>query len=168
MNDGINTNHPLTNVARFARCVTTEQYIDETGFVVIQIPFYLTDIETGPSWISRYVDALYGRGMLYLRISAGLIDDGNILFGSAVLMIQIGIHNDIREAYTFLCTNYECEEDEIILVGFSRGVFAARALSFLLDKLGVLRKAGLKHLGVLYEKWQISYQSKNDIKAENE
>lgn len=85
-----------------------------------------------------------------------------------MLMIWIGIHNDIREAYTFICLNYEAEEDEIVLVGFSRGAFAARALSFLLDKLGVLRKAGLKHLGVLYEKWNASYKSKDNADANAE
>lgn len=57
-------------------------------------------------------------------------------------MIWTGTHNDVREAYTFICLNYEAKEDEIVLVGFSRGAFAARALSFLLGKLDVLRKAG--------------------------
>lgn len=83
-------------------------------------------------------------------------------------MIWIGIHNDIREAYTFICLNYEAKEDEIVLVGFSRGAFAARALNFLLDKLGVLRKAGLRHLGVLYEKWKASYQTEDNIDANTE
>ena len=50
-------------------------------------------------------------------------------------------------------------------MGFSRGAFAARALSYLLDKLGVLRKAGLKHLGVLYKKWNASYQNEDDTDA---
>ena len=84
-----------------------------------------------------------------------------------MLITRIGIHNDIREAYTFICLNYDNEEDEIVLVGFSRGAFAARALSYLLDKLGVLRKAGLKHLGVLYEKWKTSYQNEDDTDAHN-
>lgn len=53
-------------------------------------------------------------------------------------------------------------------MGFSRGAFAARALSFLLDKLGVLRKAGLKHLGVLYEKWKTSYQTEDNTDANAE
>ena len=53
-------------------------------------------------------------------------------------------------------------------MGFSRGAFAARALSFLLDKLGILRKAGLKHLGVLYEKWKASYHTHGNADADGE
>lgn len=50
-------------------------------------------------------------------------------------------------------------------MGFSQDAFAARALSYLLDKPGVLRKAGLKHLGVLYETWNASYQNGDDTDA---
>ena len=53
-------------------------------------------------------------------------------------------------------------------MGFSRGAFVARALNFLLGKLGVLRKTGLKYFEVLYEKWKTFYQTRTDTDADTE
>ena len=66
----------------------------------------------------------------------------------------IGLRHDILEAYTFICHNYSGKEDEIILIGFSRGAFTARALAFLLDDIGVLRKTGLRHLHKIFDLWE--------------
>lgn len=61
-NDGINSDNPLTNVARFARCVKIDD--DNASVQIVQIPFYMTGIGTGTSWIANIKDAFYGRGEL--------------------------------------------------------------------------------------------------------
>ena len=61
-NDGINSDNPLTNVARFARCVGAGNYEDEDGVQIIQITFYLTGIGTGTSFRANVKDAIFGRG----------------------------------------------------------------------------------------------------------
>lgn len=66
---------------------------------------------------------------------------------------QTGIEAEIREAYTFICHNHLYEKDEIILVGFSRGSFTVRALAYLINDVGVLRKQGLRYMGELFEHW---------------
>lgn len=58
-NDGINTDKPLTNVARFARCLKTGAY---ENVQIVQIPFYMTGIGTGTSWLANLKDAISGRG----------------------------------------------------------------------------------------------------------
>lgn len=63
-NDGINSDNPLTNVARFARCVKAEDYDKDAGVQIVQSTFYLTGIATGTSWIANIKDAISGRGEL--------------------------------------------------------------------------------------------------------
>jgi hypothetical protein len=76
--------------------------------------------------------------------------------------IKTGIENNIREAYSFLCLNYRNDEDEIILIGFSRGAFTVRALAFLINQVGLLKREGIRFLHDVFEAW--SEQScKNDL-----
>ena len=53
-----------------------------------------------------------------------------------------GISENIREAYAFICNNYE-DGDEIFLVGFSRGAFTARSIGGLIASFGLLTRKGL-------------------------
>ena len=64
LNDGINSDNPLTNVARFARCVKAGDYDYDAGVYIIQSTFYLTGIGTGTSWRTNATDAIFGRGKL--------------------------------------------------------------------------------------------------------
>jgi uncharacterized protein (DUF2235 family) len=66
-----------------------------------------------------------------------------------------GIHTIIRDAYTFICHNFNFDhgEDEIYLVGFSRGAFAARCVASLINDIGLLNKRGLQNLPVIYDLW---------------
>ena len=61
-----------------------------------------------------------------------------------------GLSDKIAEAYLWLMEHYQVG-DRIFLVGYSRGAFAARSLSGLIDRLGLLR---LEHL----EKFNNCYQ----------
>lgn len=69
--------------------------------------------------------------------------------------ITKGIHGDIQDAYHFLCLNYE-PEDEIYLVGFSRGAFAARTLACFVNDFGILRATRLVALTMVYDWWKDS------------
>ena len=61
-----------------------------------------------------------------------------------------GIKENIREAYSFLATNY-IEGDDIFLLGFSRGAFTARSVGGMIIDLGLLTKAGLPYFGEIFE-----------------
>ncbi|MFT7253101.1 MAG: hypothetical protein ACI81Q_000512 [Paracoccaceae bacterium] len=52
----------------------------------------------------------------------------------------IGINRTIKRSYLFLARNYR-PGDQIYLMGYSRGAFAARSLAGLIDTIGLLRKA---------------------------
>ena len=64
LNDGINSDNPLTNVARFARCVKVGDYDHDAGVHIVQSTFYLTGIGTGTSRLANAKDAISGRGKL--------------------------------------------------------------------------------------------------------
>ncbi|KAE8440705.1 hypothetical protein EG329_006791 [Mollisiaceae sp. DMI_Dod_QoI] len=122
-NDSISTDSPLTNVARISRCIPG---ISASG--IVQIVSYYCGIGSGTSKPGNFVDGLTGRG-----VSA-----------------------NIREAYTFICHNYESDGDdidEIVLIGFSRGAFTARAIASLIADVGLLKKGGLGYMIKLYKLW---------------
>ena len=64
-----------------------------------------------------------------------------------------GISTNIREAYDHVCQNY-IEGDEIFLLGFSRGAFTARSVAGFIDCMGVLTKAGLPYLSVIFKDFE--------------
>jgi uncharacterized protein (DUF2235 family) len=59
-NDSISTNNPLTNVARFSRCVE-----ERTDKGILQIVYYHTGVGVGTSRLSNTIDGAVGRGKLY-------------------------------------------------------------------------------------------------------
>lgn len=70
-------------------------------------------------------------------------------------MSGTGISAKIRNAYSFLSHNYNFVErnDEIILVGFSRGAFAAQCLASFISQTGLLQKQHLYYLRGLFTLW---------------
>ncbi|GAP84728.1 hypothetical protein SAMD00023353_0800290 [Rosellinia necatrix] len=67
-----------------------------------------------------------------------------------------GISAKIRNAYSFLSNNYNFQErqDQIILVGFSRGAFAVQCLASFLSDVGLLETKYLyHHLRPLFTLW---------------
>jgi uncharacterized protein (DUF2235 family) len=50
-----------------------------------------------------------------------------------------GLEDNIHDAYIFLVANYE-PEDEIYLIGFSRGAFTARSIGGMIRKCGILKR----------------------------
>ncbi|ORX94931.1 hypothetical protein BCR34DRAFT_608116 [Clohesyomyces aquaticus] len=68
-----------------------------------------------------------------------------------------GIHGMIQDAYYFLCLNFDFDEfgqDEIHLIGFSRGAFAVRALACFIEDVGILAKTRLALLSMVYSLWR--------------
>ncbi|MGD9542399.1 MAG: DUF2235 domain-containing protein, partial [Methylocystis sp.] len=60
-----------------------------------------------------------------------------------------GISNNIIDAYSFLVSNYE-ENDEIYLFGFSRGAFTARSIAGLVHNLGILKRCKMPLVSIAY------------------
>jgi len=99
----------------------------------------------------------------------GLGTDGDLedkLLGG---MTGFGISEHIREAYAFVANNYDpstAEEldialkdeskvmDEIVLLGFSRGAYTARAISSLITDMGLLTKKGMEQFWGIFTDWK--------------
>lgn len=56
-----------------------------------------------------------------------------------------GLDIEVREAYRFLCLNYE-DGDEIYLFGFSRGAYTVRSLAGLIYSCGLVRRTKLNSI----------------------
>lgn len=65
-----------------------------------------------------------------------------------------GLYENILGAYHFIAYNFETRQDEIHLVGFSRGAFTARGLAQLINEIGILTKRGLGNLRVIFDAWK--------------
>lgn len=63
------------------------------------------------------------------------------------------LRQDIRELYHFICMNY-VDGDDIVLVGFSRGAFTARAVADMIASLGLLTHEGLDHFYAIFNDYQ--------------
>ncbi|KAJ5716236.1 hypothetical protein N7493_008147 [Penicillium malachiteum] len=90
----------------------------------------------GESQIMYYHPGVGSTGGVADSISGGLFGDG--------------VGENIREAYSFIATNYE-PGDEIILIGFSRGAFTARGVAALIDAVGLLNSEGLNMLYPIFK-----------------
>jgi len=64
-----------------------------------------------------------------------------------------GIEELVRQAYGFICNNYE-RDDEIFLLGFSRGAYTARVISALISDVGLLTKHTLGYFAEVFHAWQ--------------
>ncbi|TAQ84258.1 hypothetical protein B7494_g7413 [Chlorociboria aeruginascens] len=75
-----------------------------------------------------------------------------------------GISEHIREAYAFIVNNYNLltqaevddetkPQDHIILLGFSRGAFTARAIASLISDVGLLTKMGMESFWGIFGDW---------------
>ena len=73
----------------------------------------------------------------------------------------VGLTSNVREAYGFICNNYDYG-DEIYITGFSRGAFTARSVAGVIGKCGILTKYGMNFF---YEALQY-YREYNTLSAE--
>ncbi|KAK4038098.1 hypothetical protein C8A01DRAFT_37995 [Parachaetomium inaequale] len=64
-----------------------------------------------------------------------------------------GVVRDIAESYRFICDNFNYN-DEIILIGFSRGAFTARSVAAMVCSLGFLNRSGLDQFPWIYKDYR--------------
>lgn len=115
-----------SNVTRLCRALNTNTPTSPiTSRYKTQIIYYHRGIGTGSSLESKYI----GGGT------------GNELSEHA------------RECYGFLCNNYQ-PGDEIFLFGFSRGAYTARAISTLINDVGLLTAMGMEWFYEIFEDWK--------------
>ncbi|KAJ3574337.1 hypothetical protein NPX13_g4394 [Xylaria arbuscula] len=125
------TTAPLTNVARFARAIDRFSLnLDHPSSPVTQVIYYSAGIGSEPVLKTR-VDSIYSG------------------------ITGAGLEEDILNAYCFLCNNYNfgAQNDEIILIGFSRGGFTVRCLADFISQVGLLQRKSLPFLSVLFQRW---------------
>lgn len=126
-----------SNVTRIARAIPPTG-LDKTNHPpqpIAQLIFYQNGIGTGSK-------------SLYDKFVGGATGEG------------LAAH--IREAYSFVCLNYN-PGDEIFLLGFSRGAFTARSISSLINAVGLLTNKGLAFFPQIFEDWE--FQQKEGFRT---
>ncbi|AVQ73917.1 hypothetical protein MTo_03429 [Microcystis aeruginosa NIES-1211] len=84
---------------------------------------------------------------------------GNETFGC-------GLDRMIQDAYRFLVLNYNpTSEDEIYLLGFSRGAYIVRCLASFIDKCGILKRSKLQAIPQAYQLYRDHTVSADSAKA---
>lgn len=79
-----------------------------------------------------------------------------------------GIDKIIQDAYRLLCMNYDTDaQDEIYLVGFSRGAYIVRCLAEMIDKCGLLKRSKIGEIPKAYQLYRDYKIRPNDPKAQN-
>lgn len=112
------------------------------------------DLQTDETNVARLARAVHGSQqtggvfqiVLYIR---GVGTAGLKLETWIEGAIGLGIDDNIRSAYQFICQNY-VPGDEIFLLGFSRGAFTARSLAGLISACGILKRQAL---GSISDAW---------------
>ena len=69
-----------------------------------------------------------------------------------------GLSENIREAYSFLVSNYSEHDklkhpDSIFLIGFSRGAFTARSIGGFIGAVGILKKIAMPFFYEIFQDW---------------
>ena len=82
-------------------------------------------------------------------------DRGNFLASAWSVLTGSGLDLQIQQVYGALASRYELG-DEIFLIGYSRGAFAARSLAGLIDRVGLLRRdqAMQRHVSMAYRHYR--------------
>ncbi|TVY93792.1 Uncharacterized protein LAWI1_G000955 [Lachnellula willkommii] len=121
-----------------------------------------------PSNVTRIVRAIKHKDdtgipqiVFYQRGVGANGDEEDKVLGGAT---GAGLSEHVREAYGFLANNFDPESqdalndvsrpiDEIVLLGFSRGAFTARAISSLVSDVGLLTRAGMESFWGIFGDW---------------
>lgn len=111
----------------------------------VQIVHYQPGIGTGTGRVSNNVDAMTGRGEKVVFLQS---------IWDPILRKPLGLSKGIRAAYSFISLNWSGPEDEIVLIGFSRGAFTVRCVAQFIQEVGLLTKSGLRHLPKLFQIWR--------------
>lgn len=119
-----------------------------------------------PSNVTRMLRCIRNSGAdgkpQILMYHEGVGSSGRFLDSSIGGTFGLGLDQDIRDLYSFICYNY-VDGDDIILVGFSRGAFTARSVADLLCSLGILTIDGFEHFNDIFD----DYENMGSSKREN-
>jgi len=121
-----------SNVVRIVRAL---KHFDDAG--IEQLAYYQRGVGTDNDWEDKIVGGLTGN--------------------------DLGEH--IREAYGMIANNFNPESqkelqsgtgpvDQIVMLGFSRGAFTARAIASLISDVGLLTKLGMEYFWGVFEDWK--------------
>ncbi|KAF1811720.1 hypothetical protein P152DRAFT_437425 [Eremomyces bilateralis CBS 781.70] len=70
-------------------------------------------------------------------------------------LTSAGISENIREAYAFLVDNFVADnDDEIYLVGFSRGSYIARSIGGMIGSIGLLEKNAMRSFYPIFKDYE--------------
>ena len=127
------------NVIKFARSVKYAAD-DQTPQIVFYLPGYGTEEEDNlDNLIKRLGEGAFGWG----------------------------IDRIIQETYRFLCMNYNVDaQDEIYLMGFSRGAYIVRSLVGMIHKCGLLKRSKIREIPKAYQLYRDVKISPNHPKAQ--
>ncbi|KAJ5389922.1 uncharacterized protein N7496_000990 [Penicillium cataractarum] len=107
-----------------------------------------------PSNVTRLYRALRKKGLdgmsQVVYYHPGVGSSGSLSDEIAGGVFGAGVGENIREAYSFIATNYE-PGDEIMLIGFSRGAFTARSVAGLITEIGLLTSRGMEYLYPIFK-----------------
>lgn len=154
-NDSISTNNPLTNVARFSRCVK-----ERTKDGILQIVYYHTGVGVGTSRISNSIDGAVWAAVSHIRLL-------QTCYTLVLSFVDAGLGANVRNAYNFICQNFnhtDCN-DEIFLVGFSRGAFTVRCIASLIDSIGILIWEKQSDDGPILKEYVKNLENKRHVKT---
>ncbi|MEM0948070.1 MAG: DUF2235 domain-containing protein [Pseudomonadota bacterium] len=73
--------------------------------------------------------------------------------------LGVGLSNDIKSAYRWLCNNYSSGDSRIFLFGFSRGAYAVRSLAGLVGQIGILDFADVQSEDEKWAQVEQAYQA---------
>lgn len=136
----------LTNIGVLARSIAHTHTIDDGAGGIRQI----SQIVIYTSGVGSNVGALTKRGFLS-GLSASLNRMAGGLFGE-------GLEDGVVDTYVRLAFNYE-PGDEIYIFGFSRGAFAARRLSGLINTAGIVSR---RYVERAWDAFRLYYNSPRD------
>ena len=118
-------NDPIwTNPQRLADCIRAFDKSENMAQCVI----YLRGVGTTTSWLLNHREGIFGK-CKSTRLSIG---EGNHSIYSI-----LAIKECILLGYHQICLNWTSHNDQIILVGFSRGGYVAMAIARLLQDVGI-------------------------------
>jgi uncharacterized protein (DUF2235 family) len=76
-----------------------------------------------------------------------------------------GLYENVKEAYTFLCLNYQ-PDDEIYIFGFSRGAYTARSFAGLIGNCGIMQSQHIEKVIKAASVYQQRSQAEDDVERQ--
>ena len=117
------------------------------NLVVLSDGTWNTWRESEATNVVRLSRTLIQSGKQKYQYDAGVGTDFRKFTGGA---FGVGISDNIKELYEFLCSNYE-PGDALFLFGFSRGAFTVRSLAGMLERCGILHNVTQASLNTAFE-----------------